>query len=192
MCSKESEKILEEIERFLNDERKFKRVVFKADRMLNEALGYDHEVAMNGKDVVMELIESLQKGKRKRNRQAVPGLDQWLYTQLRSMVDCIAKRERRFPPLPEIRSDDGEQHEEADARVASEKKPEDEYESEEFVNEIRKEIDSDIEAGVVFEEIAKYSENEEIAKDLGMKIPEVVNAKRRIQRKADVVYLRGR
>ncbi len=187
MQNKERGEILGEIQLFLNGDGKCDRLVFRANRMLNDAIGHGHEKAMKGNDVVWELIEALQEGRRKWDREAMPDLEPWLHSQLRSVVSNIVKREKRFPCHDDFENED-DSCVDANEEALSDDDPVQQYMDEELLDRIRKELEPDPEAGAVFEELTKDNGNQEIADILEIGSQKVVNAKRRIQRRVDKVY----
>jgi len=187
MQNEERGEILGEIQLFLNGDGKYDRLVFRANRMLKARLGNGHEKAMMGNDVVMELIEALYTGRRKWNREAMPDLEPWLYSQLRSAVSNTLKREKKFQ-VPNDCEDEDDSYADAGEEAFSDHDPVQDYVDEETLNRIRKKLKPDPEAEAVFEELTKDSGNQEIADDLGLDIQEVVNAKRRIQKRVDKIY----
>lgn len=173
----------EDVEGLINNEIICKKLIVKYDLMLRARLR--REPTITGEDILHTVIEKYLSGERNWDRRNPKEFWQWVDKNMSSEVYNYANREFKSVKFDEI----DEYEEDSYAQNFNyDNYPDDfdivsDFEFNEMLNELKAELQDDDVAFLVFEYLLLGCENSEIAKELGIKVSEVVNAKKRIRRK---------
>jgi len=137
-------------------------------------------------DILQEVIERIFTEKRNYNEKAYKGIDDFIYKTIRSVIEDSFRSRNKVEPSEEyVETDEG-----GDYKNKFEKKhrtPPDyiqiEFEINEKLEKCYNELLQDEDAALVFLEWKKGNTSKDIADELGMKLPDVESAKKRIRYK---------
>ena len=132
------------------------------------------------------MIERIYAGNRNYNEESYKGIDDFIYKTIKSVIEDLFRSRNKVEPSEEyVETDEG-----GDFRNKFEKKHKTapdyiqvEFEINEKLDKCYNELLQDEDAALVFLEWKKGSTSKDIADELGMELPEVESAKKRIRYK---------
>lgn len=161
----------------------FKKWLVVADRYLKYYSNGKYERHLTAEDVVQELITKILEGKRNWNPEKQPDFDQFMFLNIRSIVEGKFRARNKVESVEDFYPDNSEtgvKHNFNKNLIAENEDPADAIDRNDKIEECYNEILDDEDAALVFLEWKKGKTSRQIAEELGMEVAEVERCKKRI------------